>query len=72
MNGGTRSDRFEEMKLHRSLGLVALVAFLAPCASSALAANAPLNTLTAAEKNAGWKVLFDGKSLTGWRGVKQA
>ena len=25
------------------------------------------NTLTAAEKSAGWQLLFDGKSLTGWR-----
>ena len=26
--------------------------------------------LTAAEKAAGWKLLFDGKSLAGWRGYK--
>lgn len=31
---------------------------------------AELNTLTSAEKSGGWKLLFDGKSLTGWRGYK--
>lgn len=34
-----------------------------------LAAAEP-NTLTAAEKSAGWKLLFDGKSFAGWRGYK--
>lgn len=28
------------------------------------------NSLTAAEKSAGWKLLFDGTSLAGWRGYK--
>src|SRR5438034_2470929 len=32
---------------------------------------APLNTLTAAERSAGWRVLFDGKTTAGWRGYKQ-
>lgn len=29
------------------------------------------NTLTAAEQSAGWKLLFDGKSMHGWRGYKE-
>jgi hypothetical protein len=42
------------------------------CGQSLVAADGPVNTLTAAEKAAGWKLLFDGKSLSGWRGFKTA
>jgi len=34
------------------------------------ASDAP-NTLTAAEKSAGWKLLFDGTTTTGWRGYNK-
>jgi hypothetical protein len=30
------------------------------------------NTLTAAERAAGWRLLFDGRTTAGWRGFKQA
>ena len=32
----------------------------------------PVNTLTKNEKTAGWKLLFDGKSIEGWRHYKSA
>lgn len=35
------------------------------------AADAPSNTLTVAEKAAGWKLLFDGQTFTGWHNFKQ-
>ncbi len=50
----------------------ALVAFvtgkLALCScQSQTASDQPMNQLTEAEKAAGWKLLFDGKTLDGWR-----
>ena len=46
-----------------ALGLV-----LAPVRLSAAQA---LNTLTPAEREAGWRLLFDGRTMAGWRGFKQ-
>jgi hypothetical protein len=49
-----------------ALAAVATAALVVPTR----AADAP-NTLTAAEKAAGWRLLFDGSSTTGWRGYKK-
>ena len=61
-----RSDR-------RPLTLIAAAAFasLAPALGRAQAPRdtAPHNTLTAAERAAGWRLLFDGTTLKGWRGL---
>jgi hypothetical protein len=38
--------------------------------STLFAEEAALNTLTAEEKAAGWKLLFDGKDASQWRGYK--
>lgn len=51
--------------MKRSLTLIALS--LALIAGRAFAADAKANTLTKAEKSAGWQLLFDGKSLDGWK-----
>jgi hypothetical protein len=37
----------------------------------ALQTGAPPNTLTEAEKAAGWQLLFDGRSFDGWRGYRR-
>lgn len=41
------------------------------CARQAptIISSAPPNTLTAAEREAGWELLFDGESFAGWRGL---
>ena len=47
-----------------------LLALFLTLASAAFAADAPnLPTLTDTEKQAGWKLLFDGVSTAGWRGL---
>jgi len=43
--------------------LVALVA------QGTLSGPVPANALTAAERAAGWRLLFDGRTLRGWRGL---
>lgn len=41
----------------------------APSSVQSAAASATPNQLTAAERRAGWRLLFDGRTLAGWRGL---
>jgi hypothetical protein len=45
----------------------ALASSLLLACVTACAAQQPLNTLTADEEAAGWRLLFDGETLDGWR-----
>jgi len=52
---------------------IIILAFLIFKAASVQAQTAPtpVNRLSIAEKEAGWKMLFDGKTLNGWRSYYQ-
>ena len=47
---------------------VMLLALLAP--ASSLSATKP-NTLSELERKLGWRLLFDGKTLAGWRNYRK-
>ena len=55
------------MKTNR---LPMLVCLLSAAIQLASADDVKPNTLTAAEKTAGWKLLFDGQGFTGWHNFK--
>jgi 3-keto-disaccharide hydrolase len=54
------------MKRTHFIALVSLATLL-----PSFAVEAAMNSLTAAEKAAGWKLLFNGKDFTGWHNFKK-
>jgi hypothetical protein len=51
-----------------TIAVLAVLAIVAASTRSMANENAPQNVLTAEEKAAGWRLLFDGKTTTGWKG----
>jgi hypothetical protein len=59
------------MQNRRSLSAATLMAGCLLAATSGRAIDAEHNTLTPAERDTGWRLLFDGKTTAGWRGFKK-
>lgn len=55
--------------MRRMTPLTSTLVVVAALANTALGAQTKPNVLTAAERNAGWQLLFDGHSLTGWHAL---
>ncbi|MYI06227.1 MAG: DUF1080 domain-containing protein, partial [Gemmatimonadetes bacterium] len=74
-----RSRRSPAMAFARAFVALAVVALASACygdngarsGDSADAADPPPNTLTEAERDAGWRLLFDGETTDGWRGYNR-
>jgi hypothetical protein len=58
--------------MRHNLLLAVLTVSLTPVAIAAqtFSADTMINTLTPAERAAGWRLLFDGRTTDGWRGFK--
>ena len=54
----------------KNISLIAFCAFALATAQLAPAQDSNLNTLTEAEKAAGWKLLFNGTNFDGWHNFK--
>ena len=75
MESGIRNEARTASRVRSVVALLTLT-MVASCRSTpvgaqagALEAGAPPNQLTRAERDAGWRLLFDGRTLAGWRGL---
>jgi hypothetical protein len=70
----TRSPARSRRRTARLIAAAALIACAGAAGAHALAqqpsAGAP-DALTPAERSAGWRLLFDGRTTAGWRGYRQ-
>ncbi len=73
MSDCAQTHRLQPSMKFRFLIPCAILVLINPCAflSRAADAEAKLNEVTAAEKAAGWRLLFDGKTTNGWRSFKK-
>jgi hypothetical protein len=59
------------MKYIPLIAVTASLLTLTACVSNSSSSNAKINTLTRAEKAAGWELLFDGENFDGWHNFKR-
>ena len=71
MNPATRVTRIRLLAAYAAAALIAVPRPSLAQQAGTASGPAALNTLTAAERSAGWRLLFDGKTTAGWRGYKQ-
>jgi hypothetical protein len=64
------ADTVAAMKRQLLLSLASILVSVL-VAGNAKSEDEPPNTLSAAERAAGWRLLFDGTTLNGWRGYKK-
>lgn len=75
MPSRVRTPRSLHARCTAGLALALALGGCSPAASSTVttpAAGSAANALTAAERAAGWRLLFDGRTLAGWHGLGAA